>query len=510
MNAKNQPIRVLIIVLALILLALPVTAQETNPQEKNPPAKDPSSKDPRVSRPVEPQQPIVNSESSSQVATEPAPTATVAPDTTPLSGTQEFSLGILGAGRDFVYGGIHFFQGLDSNAQSAAGGTTDWRARGAISGNVSLQKVFGQNQLNLNYSGGVSFPSINNQRHNLFPVLSLRQSFAFRRYILSVANTFAYSPESFAGSGGLGYGGIGGITGINRVGNLGGFQGYGGAMGGGISPSLLPNQTIVTGQSSRVANTTSAQVQYILSNRNSLVVSGGYSFLKFLDGNFIDSSTIRANVGFDRLLSATDSVAISYQVALNRFENSPNSVDTHTVFLNYGKRLTGRMSLQLGAGPRVGVFNNQLTGSNSQVGWSMFAAFHIMFPLTNLGLRYSRGITGGSGVLQGANSDRVELFLGRPIGRHWQASLRFGYAYNTSLRQTTSGNVQANFHGFQAGSSLNRPVGHAGSVNFNYAVLLQNSSIQLCTPGTPSCGNRILRHTFTLGYSWGFGPIRLD
>jgi hypothetical protein len=52
---------------------------------------------------------------------------------------------------------------------------------------------------------------------------------------------------------------------------------------------------------------------------------------------------------------------------------------------------------------------------------------------------YSRGVSGGSGVLPGANSDSVSGSLAHTYGRNWVASLNAGYSHTAGLTQQFTG-----------------------------------------------------------------------
>lgn len=467
-------------------------------------------KDPRVNQPVVPVSPGESS-SQSQSEGEPVPSTTVQPDNRPLSGAESFSLGIF-SGRSLLSGSLRFMQVADSNGQSSPG-VTQWRTVSTVGGDLLLQRVGRNAQLNLDYVGG---GTVYNNQSNLTGMVhgfNISSHFSFRRWALMLGDSVTYMPESSFGAGGVGGLGFGGLGAVGAGGSfIGGgmLPGLGGSFGGSLVPGTVPSQTILTGRADRVANTAVGQLQYSFSARDSWTVSGSYGILRFLDDGYIDSDNYQIRTGYNRVLSAKDSFALYYSLGMIRFSGASQSTDNHAIHLAYGRKITGRLAWQVAGGPQISLFENPVSGSDERVSWSMHTSLLYKFPVSMVGLRYSHGITGGSGVLLGAETDRVDFRWSRPFSRNWNAGFRLGYAHNRSLRQLTGGTSEQRFHGIDFGVNLGRAIGRHGRLLLLYGLQYQNSNTSVCTPGTTTCGTRILRHNFGLGFTWGFGPYNLD
>jgi hypothetical protein len=130
------------------------------------------------------------------------------------------------------------------------------------------------------------------------------------------------------------------------------------------------------------------------------------------------------------------------------------------------------------------------------------------FRTGDLALSYLRHMTGGSGVLIGAQTDETRLTLGRQLSRTFSGLLNLVYARNGALRQTTAGLLDRSFNSWGASVQLNRSLGGNNSMFFNYGVQREGSGTAFCAGS--SCGTVLLRHYFSLGFSWQFHPIRIS
>jgi hypothetical protein len=102
-----------------------------------------------------------------------------------------------------------------------------------------------------------------------------------------------------------------------------------------------------------------------------------------------------------------------------------------------------------------------------------------------------RGLSSGSGVFAGAESNIITLAAHRQFTRNWLGSINGGYAINNSLAPVGTPTVR--FDNWFAGASIGRGIGRHVEVNFNYAIQRQNSPA--ACPVT-SCGVVGLQQTF--------------
>jgi hypothetical protein len=482
----NVALRMLVAVLTLAL-CLPVAwAQQ---------------KDPRVNPPVAPV-----GESSSKApesttsAPAPAPAPAQQPDTRPLTGVEDFSLGSPGGGRSYLVPSFRITQGFDTNNLDQAG-SSNFNHQSNVNASVQLQRIWSRYTLAANYVvGGVMYSGQNGARspvHNMI----LSQTIQGRRWSALISDTFGYLPESAFGLGGFGgVGGIGPLPGSSLGNNFGGNLGS-------LNPILVPNQTIITERATRISNQVMGQFSYAVSPRMSWNVSGGYGILRFLGDGFTNSSNSSFRTGMNYQMNAHDSLGVVYGFGASRFTGTTRAFNTHTVHVSYGRRLTGRLALQFSTGPLISQFRNPLTGSGTRLSWSTSTMLRYAMQDMDVSLSYYRTITGGSGVFLGAQSDVISVNLARELTRTWSMGMDFGYAHNSSLRElNTGGKASATFNSYRAGVSFSRPVGRYASLSLGYNLNYQNQGA--CA--TTVCNGRVLRHAFSLGFDWQFHPISLE
>jgi hypothetical protein len=125
-----------------------------------------------------------------------------------------------------------------------------------------------------------------------------------------------------------------------------------------------------------------------------------------------------------------------------------------------------------------------------------------------MGFSYNHSVTGGSGLLAGAETDLFSGHLDHAFNRDWDATVSTGYSRNQALRQMmpTAGNAgpQAWF----ASAMVSRHFVRYGNLFIAYGASGQSSLASLCT--LPACRVSSLSHTVSIGYNWGLRPILLE
>ncbi|MBI1737743.1 MAG: hypothetical protein HYR58_00660 [Acidobacteria bacterium] len=468
-------------------------------------------KDPRLNPPVAPLPPIMAGESSSKsLLDDPAPNPQNAlkADQSPLSGAQDFTLGVKSGGRSFVTPMIRFMQVADNNGHSATS-SNDWRATGTLTGNLSLKHTKSRSQLGIDYSAGGPVYMTTGALRASYQRLGISEQISWRRVTLLLADSMTYLPESSFGSGGFGgisSGMMGGLGGGSIGTGLGG--GLGG-LGGGINPGIMPGQSILTATGRRISNTALGQFQYTLSPRASMTASGAYGLLRFLDSGFIDSDNYQFSAGYDYKLNAADTIGVIYSVSMMRFAGINRSADFHHIQLAYGRRLTGRLAMRLSGGPQIGNFTNPVAGSRNRASWILRSSLIYNIRNTNLGLNYSHSTTSGSGVLVGSDADRADGSISRQLTRMWSGGLVFGFAHNRTIQQLNTSALERTVNTWHAGFNLQRPLSRKANLTFTYNVTGQSANNPTGCTGL-ACGRLPLRHQIALGISWGFGPYAID
>ncbi len=465
-------------------------------------------KDPRLNTPVAPLPPIMSGESSSKALMDdpaPSPQNALKPDESPLSGAEAFSLGIRSGGRSYVQPSINYRQFAD-NSQLTTTSVDDWRSAGTLTGSLALQHTRSRSQLGIDYSGGGELFSTIGSSQFSYHRLGLSERISWRRVTLLLADSMTYLPESSFGGGG--FGGISsGLLGGLGSGGIG--TGLGGGFGGGLQPGIVPSQSILTGSGRRISNTAMGQIQFTISPRASMTAGGSYGLLRFLDSGFISSNNYQFSTGYNYKLNPSDTIGVAYSVSMMRFDGINSSGDFHDIQLAYGRRLTGRLAMRLTGGPQFGRFTNPVVGAGDRVSWSVRNSLLHNFRNTDLGLSYAHEASSGSGVAAGADTDRVEGTLSRQLTRMWSGNLVFGFAHNKSIQALNAVATNRNVNTWHTGFQLVRPLSRKASLSFTYNLTGQSAGNPPGCTGL-ACGRLPLRHQFSLGINWGFGPYAID
>ncbi len=450
--------------------------------------------DPRVNPPVAPKPPLSVDESSSKAPEESAITPSpepnqATPDTRPLSGIEQFTLGQMGKRRSYLLSSLQFLETADTNSNITSG-QSNLDAVSTLFGHITLQRVWSRYELAADYSGGGYLYNTRSGLNSAIHQFGVTQRIAWRRWSLLLSDQVGYLPEASFGFGGLNYYGLGGsVTNLTNV-----------------NPIFEPNQTILTARATRISNTVVGEVAYTIGPKSSITASGSYGILRFTGtgSSLIDSSNEVFLTGYNYALTHRDTIALTYGLSLFRFEGTNQRFQNHSVHVAYGRRITGRFALQLSAGPEIATFSNPGT----RLSWGMGSFLLYQFRRTSLGISYSNYLSGGSGVLVGAQSHSIGMTVGRQLSRRWSGSLDFGFARNTALHENTAQAANPAFYAGYAGVTLSRPLGRYMGVSINYYLQRQSSNTGPCT--VTICGTVPLRHHFGLGFNWHHRPILID
>jgi hypothetical protein len=462
------PPRVLI---ALFSLTVAVTAA---------PAQEPGTATPP------PGQLPTNPSAETQEAAAEEPTNAPVPDTRPLTGAEEIGVGLRSRGRNYIFPALQLYAYGDSNRAISTSGEHGAELTGSVVGRLALHHVTRTSQLTLDYMGGGLFYARESELNATIHQIGISQSFIGRRWALTLSDRAGYLPESRFGFGGFGSLGSG-IPG-----------GFGSGLGN-LSPAFSTEQTLVTGRGYRINNTTIAQVQYTASARSAFTATASYGLLRFEDPGAIDSDQRIFSAGYNYSMTRRDTIGVTYGVSMFHFRGSDLAFDDHTVQLVYGRRVTGRLAFELGGGPQLDIFRNSLTSSSRRYYWNMRSSLHYRWSRSDLGISYGRYTSAGSGLLFGAQTDRVTVTASRRFTRNWSGSLSPGYSHNSRLQQTTGASTSVGFNSYYAGFGLRRALGRYADLSFNYNFQGQKTDASSPLGGISST---LVRHTFGVGFSW--------
>jgi hypothetical protein len=416
----------------------------------------------------------------------------------PLSGLDLPGLEPHAALLSYLQPGVHVTESVDSNVTDALGGSSVRSVTRGF-GSLTLERLWSNYDLALDYIGGVGYYDARGLGAKLIQALNLNQKIKWKRGQLSLRDNFSYLPE---GNFGFAYGSLGSQE--NLLG--------GGFLGGGAFGSL--------GQVPRIMNLSAAEISQSLSPKSAFTLTGGYGFMHFTGKDaqgisYLGSSQVSVQAGYNRTLTPHDQVALVYGYQGFRFSptaGAGTAFHTQVVQVMYGHRITGRMDFLMGAGPQITSLTNfTLFGpvKTNRLSVAGRASLRYRFPKTSLDLAYERYTTSGSGLFAGAQSNVVRLRANRPITRVWSGFADLGYSSNSRIQPASSG-VNANHYGFGfaglgARRSLGRNFGVFGSYQFNE--LYFDSSF--CR-GLSVCSRISQRHVVTFGLDWTPRPIRID
>lgn len=124
----------------------------------------------------------------------------------------------------------------------------------------------------------------------------------------------------------------------------------------------------------------------------------------------------------------------------------------------------------------------------------------------SLGLSYDRALTGGSGVLLGAQTNLVQLTAQRVLTRAWQGSMSLGYATNRSVAVSGAGTNLVPLRSWYAAAKIARRL-DSGSLFLGYGIRSQNGYAGACTGA--GCGSSFIVQQLSLGFNWNFRSLAL-
>jgi len=189
-----------------------------------------------------------------------------------------------------------------------------------------------------------------------------------------------------------------------------------------------------------------------------------------------------------------------------RFTHFPQSIEDNLVQLGYARNVTGRMNFHLVAGPSIEKLQGVLTGSANRLSWALDSSLSYRLEHTTLLIAFDRFVTGGSGVLVGAQTNQVEAAVERKLSPRWQASASLGYATNKSLFPSTNpGNQQ--YNSWYAALRFIHQLRPGMTLFMSYGARRQANNTPACA--TSSCQTSSISHELSVGFNFDLRPISL-
>jgi hypothetical protein len=491
----------LVALLMLAIVAPAARAQQQEPQAPQQPQNQGAQPVPAGRGPL--LVPVGGSGDAQDVSTSPQE---LAPDTRPLAGAQTLSLG-LATGHSFWQPHFDVTSTAESNALVSTSNAA-WTTWTSLSAGVDLHRISGSSNLTLSYLGIGSISNDGSSGNAVTQQLGLAESLTWRRTVVSLMDQVAYLPEAA-----FGYSGFGSST-----------QAAGGSLG--LQPGFTPAQSILTSLTQSISNTSIIQSNTFLTRRTSLTFVGSYGLLDYFGNNLLNNNEMIFGAGYNYQWTRKDTIALLYNFDGFRYSNGSQSINAHSVQFSYARRVTGRMAFQIAGGPEVtfsripiptsagssSVSSNtgSTTGKTRQFFWGLNTSLTYQLRRTALGLSYSHGVSGGSGVLAGSLSDNATGTASRQFTRRFNGALTAGYSRNTGLAVTSSSvsTLSSQTYNFWFGGvNFTRTWGRSINLALGYQLQYQDSNSAFCV--TATCGTNLANHLIFLALGWHPRPLAL-
>ena len=420
------------------------------------------------------------------------PPNTLQPDTTPLTGVQNATLGSPEIRHSYWVPGVQYAGAIQSGTYGTSN-SSSWSMSNYLIGNLSLLKAWSRSQLAVNYSGGGFFSTDSALGNGAYQQLALVQTFQGNRWAMQILDQFSYLPQPAFGFGGgtnLGIAGVGGSIGPTIP---------------GLGTSYVPNQSIFGGVGPQYSNAIAVQMTYATSPRGSITASGSYGLLNFVDPGNVDNNSTTGTIGYNYTLTKANSIGAFYRFSSYHFPGQPQAYGGNSFNLAFSRKLTGRMALQAFGGPNITTFRVPVGGQSSQIGANLGVSF--TYGLKNGGLTgsYFHGLGGGSGVFTGSTVDQVNFSGTHSLSRVWSGQLNFGYAHNTAVANSGAAAIP-NYNSWFFGGGVSRPLGRNTTLAIAYNANISGQSG--CTGG--SCNSTTQTYNYiTINLQWHARPFVL-
>ncbi len=464
----------------LALVVCLATAQAQQQQAPPPPTTNPTP-------PVAPVQPITNP-GNSQPASNEGPASPIATPQQVVTGGFTPNVGEVSDERSqFLFG----FQVGESFDSDFAGTTVSngWNDITNFGAHLDLHLLGRSSDLMFHYAGGGVVDAQDSSLDTMYHQFEVSETLQFRRWSLHLDDSFSYLPTSSFGFSFFGF----------SQPNL--------AFAPLLDSSVAPNQSILTSENSRVSNVFLAQAQIEASQRTTFTFTGGYGLLDYLTSGFSNPSNVTFGFGYNYAMSPRDILGVSYTFNNFSFAGTNSTINDSSFQVTYGHHISKRLMFQVGAGPGFNYFKP--VGGLVSTGDTLFtASAGITYQLqrTSLNASFSRGVTGGAGILFGSVANLAQVSASHQWGRNLIATGNFGFAYNQSLPQVGS-LLSSTYDSFYAGGGVNYKVSRSSSFFVNYNYIHQITSGVVCTG--VACAPSFSTNQIWIGFNFELRPTPL-
>jgi len=359
-------------------------------------------------------------------------------------------------------------QGLSSNYLGNSGVASSTN----LTGDLAFISSSSLDPFGAVFTGGRSWSTSNQPSYNYLN-LSLSQAVNTHRWIFTLSDAVNYMPQTAST----------GLSGIPGTGDLGVIP-----VPTGITPaptSANPGQGVLSGFSTRVANTSSLSLQRQITGKTSLNASGSYVLTRFLNNSGssavpssagLDSDGDSASAGLSHRIDARNSLAGNFAYSRNTYTGTSSGIrqpgfSSQTDSLQYTHQFTRKLSTSLAAGPQwTSIDSPGLTPA-----LSLFANLSASYTgeFSHASVAYSRSTNSGFGVVGGAISNSVTFSAGRVYDRVWLVALTAAYTQTSDLPSAVT--LPFTFHTTVAGVQVSRALARTLSAYASYTLQKQSN-----------------------------------
>jgi hypothetical protein len=223
-------------------------------------------------------------------------------------------------------------------------------------------------------------------------------------------------------------------------------------------------------------------------------------------GNF-DNNTVTGTAGYNYNLTRQDSIGMFYRFSAFHYPDQAVAYGDQSVNLAYGRKLTGRLALQLNVGPDF-THNRLATNTTNSTTHGVNAGANLTYSFRNGGFNvsYSHALSGGSGVLVGATGDMLNFGANRKLGRIWSGQINGGYSHSAPIANGPQTNSQT-YNTWNAGGGVNRSIGRNTTFAIAYNATITDYSLVGCV-GNACTSNQTFSYV-TINFQWHTRPFVL-
>ena len=251
------------------------------------------------------------------------------------------------------------------------------------------------------------------------------------------------------------------------------------------------------------------QANYVLTRRSSITLGGTQSILRFSDPGNIESNEYLGSIGYNYNITREDTLGLVYRYSSYHFIGFTQNIGDQSVQVAYGRKITGRLALQLTGGPEITHLRVvQPGGSRQTVAGTGSASLTYVIPRGSVSGSYFHGTTAGSGVFLGSTSDQFNGSISRKITRLWTGNANVGYSRNRGLAGTILiPNANVNYDTVYGNVAASRTLGRNANLSLGYTAYIERTNVGTCV--VANCASDFTTHQLSFGVNWHTRPLVL-